>query len=451
MRSHAQRPRRAALARVAAARLPIARLSIARLAVAGGMALLAAAGCTEDEGPTGPSPIDRRSNEVILHWSEVAFDALTAHDGYGNPMVATRVYAMMHAAQHDAINAVDPVYESYAFHGRDAGADPVAAAAAAAHGVLAELFPAQRATLDAALAEALGTVPHGAAESAGVALGAQAAAAVVALRRNDGSDTPAVGDYVPGTGPGRYQFTPPFPLAHTPGWRHVRPFALVSPEQFRVAPPPALTSAAYTAAFDEVKRLGQLGGTARTADQAAYARFWYEFSEIGWNRIARTIAAERELGLQSTARLFALLNMAMADGYIAGWDSKFHHDFWRPYTAIRAADTDGNPATAADPAWEPAEPTPPVQDHPSTHSVLGDAAAEVLASVFGDAVGFTFTSTTAAPAGSTRSFTSLSQAADENADSRVMAGIHFRFAADAGQALGRKVGAWTVAHHLRAR
>ena len=392
---------------------------------------------------------DQRPNAAVLAWNMAAVDALTAHDEYANPMAAARVYALVHVAQHDAVNATNPAFESYVFRGRDAAADPVASAAAAAHAVLAALFPAQQAALDATLGTSLAAVPDGEAEKRGVALGQQAAAALLALRTNDGSDTPFVGNYTPGTGPGRYQFTPPFDFAAQPGWRAVQPFALTRPDQFRPNPPPALESKAYVRAFAEVKSAGVAGSATRTADQTAYAKFWYEFSELGWNRIARTVAADRRLGLRSTARLFALLNMAMSDSYVAGWDAKFHYDFWRPLTAIRAADTDGSAATAPDAAWAPLMVTPPVQDYPSTHSALGSAAAEVLASVLGDRTRFTFTSPSAEPANSARTFARFSQAADENADSRVRAGIHFRFATDAGQALGRRVGRWTVSHHLR--
>jgi hypothetical protein len=317
--------------------------------------------------------------------------------------------------------------------------------------VLRTLFPAQQAYLDARLAGSLAAVGDGTAKDRGVALGALAAAAIVEARLEDGSDTPLVGGYEPGTGAGKYQLTPPFNIAFVPGWRHVTPFALQSPMQFRSAAPPALASAAYANAFNEVKSVGRLGSTTRTDDQTAYAKFWYEFSELGWNRIARTVAQDRALGLQSAARLFALLNIAMSDAYVAGWDSKYHYDLWRPITAIHAAGIDGNDATVVDAQWEPSEPTPPVQDYPSTHSALGDAAATVLAEVFGDSTSFSFASPTAVPANSTRSFASFSAAADENADSRVMAGIHFRFAIEAGQAMGRAIGEWAVANHLRER
>jgi hypothetical protein len=189
-----------------------------------------------------------------------------------------------------------------------------------------------------------------------------------------------------------------------------------------------------------VKAYGGRLSEQRSEEQSFYARYWYEFSEIGWNRVARVVTAERGLGLQSAARLFAQLNMALSDSYVAGWDGKYHFDHWRPTTAIRAAESDGNPSTSADPAWESMLITPPVPDHPSTHSALGAAGAEVLAAFFGDATSFRMASPSAVPAGASRSFTSFSQAAAENADSRVRAGLHFRFACDAGLALGRGVG-----------
>jgi hypothetical protein len=427
----------------------LASMTAAVALVGGACATDASTGAHPAAGRAGPG--DRRPNAVVLAWNTAVVDALVAHDQYANPMAAARIFALVHLAQHDAVNATAPAFESYAFHGRDAAADPEAAAAASAHAVLAAVFPAQQATLDARLATSLATVPDGEAETRGVALGRQAAAALLARRAHDGSDTPVVGDYTPGTGAGRYQFTPPFDFAAQPGWRSVQPFALARPDQFRPKPPPALASKAYASAYAEVKGVGEKGSRTRTPEQTAYARFWYEFSDAGWNRIARVVAAERGLGLQATARLFALLNVAMSDGYVAGWDAKFHYDFWRPITAIRAAAGDGNDATAPDAAWEPLLVTPPVQDYPSTHSVLGAAAAEVLGSVFGDRTAFTFTSPTAEPANAARSFARFSQAADENADSRVMAGIHFRFATEAGLELGRRVGQWTLSHHLRRR
>lgn len=243
----------------------------------------------------------------------------------------------------------------------------------------------------------------------------------------------------------------PFDIVFAPFWKTMQPFGLQSPEQFRCVPQPALNSQKYAEGYNEVKSVGQLNSQTRTAGQTSYAKFWYEFSESGWNRVARSAIAGKKLDLLSTTRLFALLNIALADAYTAGWDSKFHYNFWRPYTANRAAQNDGNGQTEADANWEPLMPTPPVQDYPSTHSALGNAGAAMLAALLGDNTKFTMTSPTTEVAGSTRSFKSFSQAADENADSRVMAGIHFRFSCEAGQDLGNKIGKWVVENNLKPR
>ena len=418
-----------------------------------GLVAMATAACkTSDAVVDEPSPLDG-PNTAVVDWSEAAYDAFVAEEKYGNPMRAVRVLALVHLAQHDALAAIRPSYAPYALHTHAPNAHPVVAASVAAHDVLVAELPGQRAALGARLARSLESLPQGTARELGVSVGRRAAEAILHRRSGDGTDTPAIVKFTPeqlqNPKPGSYLPIPPVDFIAAPGWRSVRPLGLQSPEQFRVSPHPALDSAEYAAAFDEVKRLGVRGSTARSADQTAYAKFWYEFSDIGWNRVARVVSVEHKLGLQATARLFALLNVAMSDAYVAGWDSKFHYDLWRPTTAIRAADTDGNPATEADATWESEEVTPPVQDYPSTHSALGDAAAEVLANVFGDATAFSFTSTTAPAGTGARSFTSFHQAADENADSRVRAGLHFRFATTAGQALGRQIGAWVVATGLQ--
>jgi hypothetical protein len=221
--------------------------------------------------------------------------------------------------------------------------------------------------------------------------------------------------------------------------------------QFRPRPPYAVTEPAYTADYNEVKALGGDSSTtpsARTADQTAIALIWWESSPLKWNRIARTVAVTRGLTLWEHARLFALLNMALADGYIAMADAKNHYHFWRPVIAIQQGETDGNPATTGDPTWTPLRPTPANSDYPSGHAIEGGAAAEVLTQVFGtDQINFQDCSMTL-PEGSTcndpapvrRSYTSFSQAADENAYSRVLIGFHFRKATEAGTAYGRKIG-----------
>jgi hypothetical protein len=423
----------------------------------GGIALLGAVGCQAmlDDGAFDDGDFDSTQSamhgidsDVVLDWNRITAEAITAHNGYFDPFTASRTLAMVHIAIHDAINSVQPSYETY--HRdlpRDRKADRIAAAAASAHGVLLAEFPDQAVTLDAHLANSLAQVKGNDARQRGVALGEAVASIVVADRTGDGSEI--FGSYTSGGQPGDYEPTAPFFIAFRPAWGEVKPFALASGDQFRVSPPPALGSAQYAIEYDEVKSKGRIDSTTRTADETEYAAFWYELADVGWNRVARTVTVSQGLRLAPAARLFALVNMAMADAYIAGVESKYHYAFWRPITAIPAGDTDGNLLTAPDAGWEPFLPTPPVPDHPSTHSAVGDAGARVLAHLLGDATSFTMTSTSAIVEGSTRSFSSFSQAANENADSRVMAGLHFRSACDDGQALGREIGDFTVANYLR--
>lgn len=402
--------------------------------------------CRRENYPS--NGIEKLSNAVVLKWNEVAYHAFGGAT-YQHSLMASRINAMVHLAMHDAINAAHPKYASYVFTGKDAAANVHAAAAAAAHAVLLHEIPEKKNYIDSALEQSLSGIVDGQTKTRGVNLGKEAALAIIAARSSDGAaGNPAV-PVPPSTTPGVYQAVPPFNFYFAPFWENVKLFGLQRKDQFRSVPPPALNSDAYAMAFNEVKMMGKLNSGTRTADQTAYAKFWYEFSEAGWNRVARLVAKNKNLGLHETARLFALVDIAMADAYIAGWDSKLHYNLWRPYTAIRNAATDGNSATAADVTWEPEQPTPPIQDYPSTHSALGNAAATVLARVLGDNTSFTFASPTASPAGSTRTFTSFSQAAKENADSRVRAGIHFRFACEAGLVLGSKIGNWTVDNHLK--
>ena len=390
---------------------------------------------------------------MITDWSLTAFQVIKTADGYVDPMAASRSLAMMHVAMHDAANGAHSRYQRYALTDAPAGshkADAAVAAAQAAHDVLAALYPqaAAAAVAKVQLERTMLEAGIGDAIEAGTRLGKAAAAATLAKRANDGSN--AKEPYVEGTQPGKYRFTSPFDFAAAPHWRKVTPFALASARQFRTAPPPALTSEAYRRDFDEVLRVGGKTSTQRGTDETHYAAFWYEFSDIGWNRVARAASARVKQDLWERARTFALLNMAMADAYIAGWDSKYHHNFWRPVTAIHLAGQDGNPHTEPDASFETLLVTPPVPDMPSTHSALGSAAAVVLADAFGgDHLPFSFASPSALPANPVRGFRSFSEAARENADSRVKAGLHFRFSTDAGLELGRKIGQHTVRHALR--
>lgn len=416
------------------------------------LAVAATAATAQAAAANGGTWCADRCDQIVLDWNLQTHQVIKAAEAYANPMAASRVLAMVHLAMHDAVNAAEPRYRSYAFNpqieGRRPRADAAVAAAQAAHDVLTSLYPKQKELVHPALDATLLDAGHGDAVEEGKKLGVAAAAAMLARRGSDGSRADEA--YQPGTRAGEYRFVPGFDFLAAPHWRAVTPFSMRKPDQFRVAPPPALDSETYAAAFEEVKLAGSKAPDAkRSAEQTQYAAYWYEFSDIGWNRIARAVARDRPQDLWQRARTFALVNAVMADAYIAGWDSKMHYNFWRPVTAVRLAADDGNARTAADANWTPLLPTPPVQDYPSTHSALGAGAAVVLAHAFGnDRVPFTMASPSALPDSPQRSFNSFSAAARENADSRVRAGIHFRFATDAGLKLGEQIGRQAAAQFL---
>jgi hypothetical protein len=379
-----------------------------------------------------------------------------------NPLHESRMYAMMHVAIHDALNAIERHSRPYAYDvQRNAGASLDAAVATAARDVLVPLinqipFPpaclqAAVASVEADYAASLGAVPAGSAKTQGIEIGKASAAAILALRVGDGSDTPLqVLAYPQGTNPGEYRFTPGFNFVFAPGWGRVTPFTLNHGSQFRPGPPYKVSSKKYAADFNEVKALGGDNFTTpstRTPDQTEIGLFWLESSPLTWNRIARSVSASRRLNLWENARLFGLLNLALADGYIGSWDTKFHYSFWRPVTAIHTADTDGNPDTLGDPTWTPLQLTYPIPDYDSGHSVQGGTAAQALKEFFGtDNISFTACSLTL-PAGSRctdaspviRTYTGFSQAAEENGLSRILVGIHFRNAVEEGIQHGQKI------------
>lgn len=384
-------------------------------------------------------------HDIITSWNARGITACLAAT---DVVRCSRIISMAHLAAHDALNGVRPKYAQYHSSLSDHDASPTAAAAAAMHGVLAASFPTQAAALDAFLASSLAG-ESGEATDRGVALGHAVAAEMMALRANDGINSTY--PYTPINEPGHYQFTPGVVALFVPQWGQVTPFFLTSSSQFRSPPPPELTSAEYTAIFNEVKEYGRTVSSVRTADQTAYAHFWYESSTFGWSRATRNIVAEHNWNLWKAARLYALVEASMADGYICGVESKRFYDFWRPYTAIRAADTDGNPDTIAELDWTSLRAAPPVQEHPSTHSVVGAAGARAIVDAMGSDFGFSMTSPTSIPANSDlRSYDSVLYAAWENSDSRVAAGIHFRSATDDGVTMGDQIGSWAVANYLQA-
>jgi hypothetical protein len=312
--------------------------------------------------------------------------------------------------------------------------------------------------INAQYATVLAGIPNGLSKSDGIATGQAAAAAILALRSADhAADFVA---YIPGTRPGDWQPTPnPIPFdppaaadhlpASLPGWGHVTPFVLRRSTQFEPAGPPRLSGRTYARDYNEVKATGEKNSSARTAEQTSIARFWYEGSPLGWSRIARVLAESHNLDSWETARLLALIQVAIADGLIAGFETKYEFNFWRPVTAIRAGDTDGNHRTVAGPAWSSLLNTPAIPDYTSTHSVSGGAASAVLRRFFHtDNVPFTTTSGAPFP-GLTRSFMSFSQAAAENGESRIYAGIHFRFAVEDGIKQGKQIGRFVFTHALR--
>jgi hypothetical protein len=412
--------------------------------------------------------------DAVTDWNENAGEAAKAAclSPDNDPLHESRLYAMVHIAIHDALNAINRRSRPYTFDSQaPSGASPEAAIAVAAHDVLVALinqnpsiFPPECITAGLARVEAdytaaLDVIPVSPAKTQGISVGQAAAAAILALRANDGSDTLLIDtSYPQGTQPGQWRFTPGFPFAFAPGWANVTPFVLRDTSQYSPGPPYKLTSKKYAEDVNEVQRLGVKTGSTRTPEQTQIGLFWIESSPLSWNRIARAVSASEGLDLWENARLFGLLNMAMADGYIATFDTKYLYNFWRPITAIQLADTDGNLATTADPAWEPLAPTPPVPDYDSGHSVEGGAAAQVLKRFFkDDGISFTACSLSlplaAEQCGGTsevrRSFHSFTQAAEENGVSRIYNGFHFRDAVNTGIKHGRKIADRAVNHFLK--
>jgi hypothetical protein len=419
------------------------------------------------------------SADSVSQWNQIAVQtSLTAGE---NAVVQSRTLAMAQAAVHDALNAIDRRYEPYTFVGNAPGALVDAAVATAAHDALvAAVFnpglpfpvfpgyagfgtPAQQANAVAQVTSTYNTfingIPASGAKTAGIVIGAAAAAAIIALRSTDHATT--LVSYTPGTRPGDWQptpnpvpFDPPAPADHQPaglpGWGAVTTWVLHAGDQFGPNGPPALRSPHYKRDYNEVKAIGTKNSVERTPEQTSIARFWYENSPAAWSRIANVAADSAGLDTWDRARLLALVNLAMADGFIGGFAAKYTFNFWRPVTAIRAGDTDGNDNTVADPTWDSLLNTPAIPDYPSTHSVLGGAASRVLRRFFGtDNVPFT-TMSGVPFAGMTRSFASFSEAARENGESRIYAGIHFRSAVEEGIAQGEKIGQFVFEHSLRA-
>jgi hypothetical protein len=385
--------------------------------------------------------------DQVTSWNLIATGAALAAGQ--TPPVQTRTCAIAHIAIHDALNAIDRRTAPYALETRAAqGASPAAAVAAAAHDTLIALLPSRRDSIETAYSAALAEVSDAGARASGVAIG-QAAAALILSRRNaDGADGTA--QWSPGFLPGQYRQTPPANAAPiVPQWGNVTPFALRDVSQYRVDPPPDLSADQYAYEVNEVKLVGGATSQLRNDEQSEIARHWYEASAQSWNRIARTVSEQQRLDLWENGRLFALVNIALADGYIANFESKYLYNFWRPITAIRESDLDGNLSTMGEFEWNAYLNTPAIPEWPSGHATVGAAAAETMARFFGtDYLAFGLT---AGPpyAGTTRQYYSFSQAALENANSRVLAGIHYRASCVAGMGQGQRIGEYVYHNVLR--
>lgn len=404
------------------------------------------------------------SADVITDWNGTAIEAARS---FANPNPASYAVLVAHLAAYDAINAIRPTGHEFlsdadSLHAQ--GSESLDAAAAQAfHDVLVKLIVARASDIDAALVRTLAAIPDGADKVEGAALGAAAAAAILDARKADVlAPEPAPAPFLGEESVGKWRPTPreavanaPLP-GNTPWWVDVAPFALATSDAFDPGAPPGLASERYASDYDEVKILGSKTGSTRTADQTASAKFWAQQTHVPFNAIARSLALRQKLSITENARLFAQLNLALADSRIAGWQAKYKYLAWRPITAINFQGDDGNAATVPFPAptepsgptWVPLLETPNHPEYPSGHSGTGAAGAGVLASWFGDETAFTVGSDSYL--GYTRSFTKLSQAAKENADSRIYGGIHFRYANDAGLALGAKIAQHVTATYLKA-
>jgi predicted lipoprotein with Yx(FWY)xxD motif len=384
-------------------------------------------------------PVPPESGRPVIDWNRVLLGLVTTPGVQPASIQPTRDFAILHAAIYDAVDSIDRTHEPYLIqiHARR-NASQTAAADAAAHMALVALYPSQQQMLDQTYAAELAQVRAGPARDEGVRVGDEVAHDLLAVRTDDGSQS-APPPITAGTDPGSYRPTPPnFAAPVFTNWGQVTPFVLDSGNQFRPAPPPAVTTDAYATALREVQSLGAANSTTRTPDQTQIALFWNPPIQNAWNQIAETVAAAHHSDLPTTARLFAALDLSLADSAIAFYDAKYTFQVWRPVTAIE---------TTADAGWLPLTGTTPADpSYPGAHSTISAAAADVLAQFYGDVQRFTVTS--AALPGVTRSFKSFSAAAEEAGLSRIYAGVHTRLDHVAGLELGHDVATFVLRNAL---
>jgi len=391
--------------------------------------------------------------DVVLDWNAIAVSTAIANGQ--NPFAQARYAAITQIAVFESVNAINGDYKPYlGTITAPPGASAEAAAIQAAYHVLSTYFPSSASTLDAERAASLASIPDGQAKDDGITTGDAAAAAMIALRANDGSSPPQF--YTPGPPvPGAWQATPSCPVINGVAvgafyhWQNVTPFGIPDAHAYLLDPPPALTSNRYAKTYNEVKTVGSLTSTERSQDRANVVLF-YEVSSptLVFNQAARQVAQERWHSLSENARALALINMAISDSLVASFFNKYHYIFWRPETAIRAGDTDGNPKTEGDPNFLPFILTPCFPSYPSNHGSGGNGGAEVLRRLYGES-GHMMTISNPGATPIVLQYTSFKQITDDISDARVYGGIHFRSDQDAGGRLGRAVGTTVYKNNLR--
>ena len=389
--------------------------------------------------------------DMVLVWNAHAANAIVGVAGQPPPRGLIRL-AMVHLAMYDAVNAIEGYpFSDYAVTPNVIlPASAEAAAAAAAHDVLLALFPSQETDLNMKYAASLAGIPDdGAAKINGISVGQQCAAGILLLRADDGRD--AVVPYAPGSGPGVWNPTPPAFLAvQAPEVAHVRPFTLNSPSQFRAEPPPNLSSETWVRDYNETKSLGRASGSTRTPEQTDLGRFVSDQPMLQWNRAWRGISVAQGMSLAENSRFFAMLTTASADALISCWDTKFFYNFWRPVTAIRAGDLDGNPATESDPNWIGLVVTPNHPEYPAAHGCFSSASTGILKSFFGtDDYNFSMDSTVAGLTNPVRHYTRFSQALEDMLDARIYGGMHYRNSTHKGAIIGKQVSRYVTTHFFR--
>jgi hypothetical protein len=396
-----------------------------------------------------------RAEDPIAAWNQISENAVKAGK---HPLPVTSVeFAIVQLAIYDAVESIDGHYEPYYTRVRGATGSLSAAAAKAGHDTLVGLFPAQSAALDAAYADFLATNGVDPLDP-GTGVGAQAAANILALRADDGRFPLNPPPFLGSTAIGQWRPTPsllpgPPPTLQpglTPWLASVRPFTMHSGSQFRVAPPPDLTSQLWAHDYNETKTVGSLTSATRTAEQTEIGYFWADSGPLLWQNALRYISGTYLHDIGDSARMFALADSALADAQIACWDSKYFYNLWRPITAIRLGDQDGNPATVVDPDWQPLINTPNFPEYPSGHADVSGAVSHMLRLFFGsDELTFQMTTTNALAPQKTRTFTRFSQAEQEVINARVYVGIHYRNSDTTARAQGRRVSNWVFKHYFR--